>query len=44
MQRFTKETERQWQKKTKVIPVLIGGHSALPKDLEEHLNNSMYVI
>ncbi|XP_053149009.1 uncharacterized protein LOC128343627 isoform X2 [Hemicordylus capensis] len=32
------EIERLWQKKTKIIPVVIGALGAVPKDLEEHLN------
>lgn len=39
IQRFTIEIGRLWQKKTKVIPVVIGTLSAIPKHTEEHLNS-----
>lgn len=32
------EVERLWQKKAKVVPVVIGALGAIPKDLEHHLN------
>lgn len=33
------EIEKLWQKKTKVIPVMIGTLGAMPKQLEEHLKS-----